>query len=250
MNSPALSLAGISKTYRGRVVLDELSFVAPAGAFTGVVGPNGAGKTTALMIAVGLLRPDSGRSVVFGHDVQTDSQAAKALIGVMPDGLALPERLSGEEALTYLGLLRGLDVARVRRRTAQLLRLLELDRVAETAILNYSTGMRKKIALAIALLHHPRLLVLDEPFEAVDPISAAIITDLLDGFVKDGGSIVLSSHSMPLVEQLCEYVAVVVDGRAQASGKLDDIRAGRSLDETLRTLVQSQREPSDAFSWD
>jgi ABC-2 type transport system ATP-binding protein len=202
------------------------------------------------MIAVGLLKPDSGQSVVFGHDLRTDAQAAKSLIGVMPDGLALPERLSGEEALTYLGLLRGLEADKVRRRSSRLLRALDLDKVGATAILNYSTGMRKKIALAIALLHNPRLLVLDEPFEAVDPISAEIIRDLLCGFVKDGGSIVLSSHSMPLVEQLCEYVAVVVEGRVQASGTLDDVRAGRSLDETLRVFAQANREPLDAFSWE
>jgi ABC-2 type transport system ATP-binding protein len=250
MSAPALLLDGIRKSYRGRVILDELNLAAPESAFTGIVGPNGAGKTTALMIAVGLLRPDSGRSVIFGHDVRTSAQSAKALIGVMPDGLALPERLSGEEALTYLGLLRGMDAAQIRRRSTQLLRLLELDDVGKTAILNYSAGMRKKIALAIALLHHPRLLVLDEPFEAVDPLSATIITELLKGFVKDGGSIVLSSHSLPLVEQLCEYVAVIVDGRTGAFGKLDEVRAGRSLYDTMRTLAGSQRELSDAFSWD
>jgi ABC-2 type transport system ATP-binding protein len=250
VNSPALLLEGVRKTYRGRLVLDDVNLRAPAGAFTGIIGANGAGKTTALMISVGLLRPDSGRIEVFGHDLRSDSQAAKALIGVMPDGLALPERLSGEEALTYLGLLRGLDAAQVRRRSAQLLRLLELDKVAETAILNYSTGMRKKISLAIAMLHRPRLLVLDEPFEAVDPISVTVITDLLDGFVKEGGSVVLSSHSMALVEQVCEHVAVIVDGRTAAIGTLDEVQDGRSLEEALRILATRSQESSGAFAWD
>jgi ABC-2 type transport system ATP-binding protein len=166
----------------------------PGGSFFGLVGPNGAGKTTTLSMAVGLLRPDAGRSQVFGVDVWADPVAAKQLLGVLPDGLALPERLTGRELLAYLGQLRGLDRATVAARASELLEVLELTEAERTLVTDYSAGMRKKATLATALLHTPRLLVLDEPFEAIDPVSAATIGTILRRFVDAGGSVVLSSH--------------------------------------------------------
>ena len=152
------------------------------------------------MMAVGLLRPDAGRSEVLGVDVQADPMRARQLMGVLPDGLAMPERLSGRELLTLIGEMRGLDPDVIAQRAQDLLEVMGLTGAERTLIVDYSTGMRKKIGLATALLHAPRLLVLDEPFEAVDPVSAATLRGILTGFVANGGSVVLSSHVMALVE--------------------------------------------------
>jgi ABC-2 type transport system ATP-binding protein len=234
--APALGLAGLHKQFGETTAVDHLDLTVPRGSFFGLVGPNGAGKTTALSMAVGLLRPDAGTASIFGVDVWADPVAAKRLIGVLPDGLALPERLTGRELLTYLGLLRGLDRATVAARAGELLEVLELA-AERTLVTDYSAGMRKKITLATALLHTPRLLVLDEPFEAIDPVSAATIRAILQRFVDAGGSVVISSHVMALVEQVCDHVGVLAGGRLVASGTLDQVRDGGSLDDAFVRLV-------------
>jgi ABC-2 type transport system ATP-binding protein len=190
----ALEFTGVFKHFGDNVAVDHIDLRVPAGSFFGLVGPNGAGKTTSLSMAVGLLRPDGGTAKIFGHDMWADPLAAKALIGVLPDGMALPDRLSGQEILLYLGLLRGMPREVIIERSAELLQVLELDSAGGTAVVDYSTGMRKKITLATALLHSPRLLVLDEPFEAVDPVSAATIRAILQRFVAGGGQSVLFSR--------------------------------------------------------
>ncbi|WP_157247781.1 ABC transporter ATP-binding protein [Nonomuraea typhae] len=247
--TPALDIDGLAKRFGDTLAVDHITLAVPQGSFYGLVGQNGAGKTTALSMAVGLLRPDAGRAAVFGKDVWHDPGQAKALVGVLPDGLAMPERLTGREVLTYLGLLRGLDKDVVRARAEELLAVLELDRAEKTLVIEYSTGMRKKIGLAVALLHAPRLLVLDEPFEAVDPVSAATIKTILRGFVAGGGSVVLSSHVMALVEQLCDHVAVIDKGRVAAAGPLDEVRGGQSLEDTFVELVGDQANGIKELSW-
>ncbi|WP_181608892.1 ABC transporter ATP-binding protein [Nonomuraea soli] len=240
---------GLTKRFGEKVAVDGVSLHVPAGSFYGLVGQNGAGKTTTLSMAVGLLRPDDGHAKIFGQDVWSSPEQAKALVGVLPDGLAMPERLTGREVLTYLGLLRGLPKATVEQRARELLAVLELDEAEKTLVIEYSTGMRKKIGLATALLHAPRLLVLDEPFEAVDPVSAATIKTILRGFVAGGGSIVLSSHVMALVEQLCDHVAVIDDGRVAAAGTLDEVRGGRTLEDTFVELVGTPGDGVEELSW-
>jgi ABC-2 type transport system ATP-binding protein len=246
---PALRLAGLTKTFGDNNAVDHVDLTVPAGSFFGLVGPNGAGKTTALSMAVGLLRPDSGSSAVFGVDLWSQPVRAKALIGVLPDNLALPERLTGRELLTFLGQLRGLDPAVITERTRDLLDLMELRDAERTLVVDYSTGMRKKIGLATALLHAPRLLVLDEPFEAVDPLSATALREILARFVAGGGSVVLSSHVMTLVEQLCDTVAIMVKGKVVATGPLDKVRGKRSLEETFVRLAGGDARPSEGLSW-
>jgi ABC-2 type transport system ATP-binding protein len=246
---PALRLSGLRKSYGAKAAADGVDLTVPPGSFLGLVGPNGAGKTTSLSMAVGLLRPDAGTSEIFGVDVWAGPREAKALVGVLPDGLALPERLTGREVLTYLGLLRGLPEAEVRRRADDLLRVLELDGAGRTLVLEYSTGMRKKIGLAVALLHAPRLLVLDVPFESVDPVSAATIRAILRRFVAAGGSVVLSSHVMTLVEQLCDRVAVMAAGRVVEAGTLAEVRASGSLEDAFVALVGARTEPVEGLSW-
>ncbi len=245
----ALEISGLSKTFGDKVAVDGIDLVVPQGSFYGLVGQNGAGKTTTLSMAVGLLRPDAGGSRIFGADVWTDPSTAKALVGVLPDGLAMPERLTGREVLTYLGLLRGLPRDVVAERAHELLAVLELDEAEKTLVIEYSTGMRKKIGLAIALLHAPRLLVLDEPFEAVDPVSAATIKTILRGFVAGGGSIVLSSHVMALVEQLCDHVAVIDKGRVAVAGPLEQVRGGQSLEDTFVGLVGASDLGAKELTW-
>ncbi|WP_433651390.1 ABC transporter ATP-binding protein [Micromonospora zamorensis] len=247
--TPALRLIGLSKAFGDKLAVDHVDLEVPGGSFFGLVGPNGAGKTTSLSMAVGLLRPDSGRAEIFGVDVWADPVRAKELIGVLPDGLGMPERLTGREVLSYLGLLRGMEPEAVAKRSQELLEVLELDRADSTLVLEYSTGMRKKIGLATALLHAPKLLVLDEPLEAVDPVSAATIKVILQRFVAAGGSVVFSSHVMPVVEQLCDHVAVVTGGRVVASGPLDEVRGGSSLENRFVDLVGGQPVSAGELSW-
>ena len=245
---PALGLVGLVKRFGETTAVDHIDLTVPQGSFFGLVGPNGAGKTTSLSMAVGLLRPDGGRARIFGVDVWADPVAAKQLVGVLPDNMALPERLTGRELLTYLGRLRGLAPAPVAARTQELLETLELTEAERTVVVDYSAGMRKKITLATALLHTPRLLVLDEPFEAIDPVSAATIRVILQRFIEAGGSVVLSSHVMALVEQLCDRVGVIAKGRLVAAGTLDQVRGDGSLDDAFVRLVGA-RVTTEGLSW-
>jgi ABC-2 type transport system ATP-binding protein len=246
----ALAVVGLHKVFGEYPAVKQADLTVAPGSFYGLVGPNGAGKTTTLSMAVGLLRPDRGRSLVFGVDVWADPRAARTLMGVLPDGLALPERLTGRELLSYLGQLRGLAPETVASRSEELLEVMELTGDTErTLVVDYSTGMRKKIGLATALLHGPRLLVLDEPFEAIDPVSAATLKRILTRFVAGGGSVLLSSHVMALVEQLCDTVAVMARGAVIAEGPLDEVRGGRSLEDAFVDLVGGDVGAGEGLSW-
>ncbi|HEU5470759.1 MAG TPA: ABC transporter ATP-binding protein [Actinophytocola sp.] len=247
---PALELKGLHKAFGDFTAVDQADLTVAPGSFYGLVGPNGAGKTTLLSMAVGLLRPDAGRSHVFGVDVWREPLRAKALMGVLPDGLAMPEQLTGRELLLHLGQLRGMELDTVRQRADELLTVLELTgSVERTLIIDYSTGMRKKIGLATALLHAPRLLVLDEPFEAVDPVSAATLKRILQRFVAGGGSVLLSSHVMALVEQLCDTVAVLAGGRVVTEGPLKKVRGRKSLEEAFVELVGVRVGGGEGLAW-
>lgn len=245
----ALRLTALGKRFDRKVAVDQLSLCVPRQSFFGLVGPNGAGKTTTLSMAVGLLRPDTGSAHILGTDVWGDPVRAKELVGVLPDGMAFPERLTGRELLTYTGLLRGLDKGTVARRCEELLTVLELTDAGRTLVVDYSAGMRKKIGLATALLHAPKLLVLDEPFEAVDPVSASTIRTILQRFVAAGNTVVLSSHVMALVEQLCDHVAVISAGSVVAAGPVDEVRGASSLEETFVRLVGGRTGGGEGLSW-
>jgi ABC-2 type transport system ATP-binding protein len=245
----ALRLERLFKRFGPTIAVDHVDLAVPAGSFFGLVGPNGAGKTTSLSMAVGLLRPDGGTATIFGADVWADPVRAKAITGVLPDGMSLPERLTGAELLTYMGLLRGLDKNTVAQRAEELLAVLELGDARNRLVIDYSAGMRKKIGLATALLHAPKLLVLDEPFEAVDPVSAATIRTILQRFVASGGAVVLSSHVMALVEQLCSHVAVITRGRVVAAGPVAEVRGGTSLEEAFVHIVGGRTGGSEGLSW-
>ena len=245
---PALALQGLWKRFGDKVAVAGVDLDVPAGSFFGLVGPNGAGKTTTLSMATGLLRPDAGDVRVHGVPVWQDPTAAKRMLGVLPDGMRLFDRLTGAQLITYAGLLRGMDRATVTERTHDLLRVLDLAGDADTLVVDYSAGMTKKVALASALIHAPRLLVLDEPFEAVDPVSAANIREILHSYVATGGTVIVSSHVMDLVQRMCDHVAVVAAGRVLAAGTVDDVRAGLSLEDRFVSLVGG-RATGEGLAW-
>ncbi len=244
----ALAIRGFYKRFGDKIAVNGISLDVPTGSFFGLVGPNGAGKTTTLSMATGQLRPDAGQVWIHGQDVWQDLVAAKSLVGVLSDGVRLFDRLTGEQLVTYSGLLSGMDRDTVKVRVADLLKLLDLEQAAGTLVVDYSAGMTKKIALACALVHAPRLLVLDEPFESVDPISAANIRDILHGYVASGGSVIVSSHSMDLVERMCDHVAVIADGRVLVAGTIEQVRAGSSLEDRFVELVGG-RHHSEGPEW-
>ncbi|MEU9505466.1 ABC transporter ATP-binding protein [Micromonospora sp. NPDC048170] len=246
---PALSLRGLAKQFDGKVAVAGVDLDVPAGSFYGLLGPNGAGKTTTLSMAVGLLRPDAGGARVLGHDVWADPVQAKQLLGVMPDGVRLFDRLSGAELLAYHGLLRGMDPTVVDQRAAELLDVLALGDAGRTLVVDYSAGMKKKIGLACALLHGPRLLVLDEPFEAVDPVSAALIRDILHRYVTGGGTVVFSSHVMEVVERICSHVAILAAGTIKRVGPIDEVRGGRSLEQVFVEVVGGRTATGEELAW-
>ncbi|MER7579482.1 ABC transporter ATP-binding protein [Kitasatospora sp. NPDC097691] len=245
----AVSIRGLWKHFGTQAAVAGLSLELPAGSFIGLVGPNGAGKTTTLSMVTGLLRPDQGTVLVHGADVWADPVTVKARIGILPEGLRMFERLSGRELLQYTGRLRGLPGAEVDRRAEELLAVLDLGRDADKLVADYSTGMRKKIGLAAALLHNPDVLFLDEPFEGVDPVSAQTIRGVLKRYAAAGSTVVFSSHVMELVEQLCDWVAVVNAGRVIAHGPLDSVRGGRSLHEAFLDLIGVREDDGQALGW-
>jgi ABC-2 type transport system ATP-binding protein len=248
----AVALRGLYKRFGQKIAVSDLSLDVPRGSFFGLVGPHGAGKTTTMRMATGLLRPDAGLVWIDGYEVWKDRAngvAVKAHIGVLPEDLNLFERLSAAELLTYTGLLRGMDPSVVRERSAELLATLTLADAAQTMIVDFSHGMRKKIALAAALLHAPRVLFLDEPFEAVDPVAARTIKAVLETYTLGGGTVIFSSHVMELVETLCDRVAIVNAGRIVAAGTIDELRAGRSLEDAFVHLVGAAETPIGQLGW-
>jgi ABC-2 type transport system ATP-binding protein len=249
MEMLAVHAVDLWKRFDTKVAVGGLSLSVPSGSFYGMVGPNGAGKTTTIRMLVGLLRPDGGYVTTAGVPVWPDPRAAKALIGVLPDDLRLFERLTGAELLTYLGLFRGFDRAVVDERRDSLLSVLGLADDAGVLVADYSTGMRKKVALAAALLHAPRVLFLDEPFESVDPLSARTITDVLTDFRARGGTVVFSSHVMETVERLCDHVAIVAAGQIVRHGTLAEVQAGRTLEEAFIEAVGQPMHSAGELDW-
>jgi len=232
-----LGARGLSKEFGDTVAVDDISLNVGAGVFYGIVGPNGAGKTTTLSMITGLLRPDAGNVTVNGVDVWASPEVAKRSIGVLPDRLRIFDRLTGSQLLYYSGVLRGLGASEVRKRSADLATAFGLDDVMGRLVSDYSSGMLKKVALAAAMIHSPRLLVLDEPFESVDPVSASTVTRILKQYVNAGGTVLLSSHRMELVQRVCSHVAVIVEGRLLADGTVDEVRDGMSLEDRFVELT-------------
>jgi ABC-2 type transport system ATP-binding protein len=236
------------KRFGDKTAVAGIDLEIAAGSFFGIVGPNGAGKTTTLSMVTGLLKPDSGTVAVDNVDVWADPVAAKRKMGVLPDRLRLFDRLTGGQLLYYSGILRGLDKATVKSRTVDLATAFGLDESLDRLVTDYSAGMTKKLALAAAMIHSPRLLVLDEPFESVDPVSAANIIEILQRYVAAGGTVVLSSHTMNLIERVCDSVAIVVNGSILATGTMAAVRRGKSLEERFVELAGG-RKAAEGLEW-
>jgi len=249
MGHPAIEVRGLHKSFGDKQAVAGIDLEIAAGSLAGLVGPNGAGKTTSLSMMTGLLRPDSGRILINGLDVWFDPPAAKTIIGVVPADVRLFERLSGEELLEYSGRLRGLPAGEARDRAAQLLGVLDLAADARRLVADYSTGMRKKVALGCALIHNPSVLFLDEPLEGVDPVSADVIRQLLTRYVGSGSTVLFSSHVMELVEQVCDHVSVIDKGEIVATGTIDEVRGGKTLQRAFIDLVGSKATGEEGLSW-
>jgi ABC-2 type transport system ATP-binding protein len=233
----ALSVRNLTKRFGDVTAVDSVDLEIPAGTFYGFVGPNGAGKTTTLAMITGLLRPDAGIVRIHGADVWRNPAVAKRSLGLLPDQLRLFDRLTGAEFLHHAGALRGLDKETISRRIDDLVAGFGLRASLDRFISDYSAGMVKKIAVAAAMIHSPRLLVLDEPFESVDPVSAAAVIAILKNYAAAGGTVLLSSHSMTLIERTCDAVAIIADGRMLAAGPLDDVLDGATLEERFVELA-------------
>lgn len=243
-----LAVTGLRKRFGDTVAVDDVSLDVREGSFYGIVGPNGAGKTTTLSMVTGLLRPDAGSVVVHGVDAWADPVRAKHVIGVLPDRLRLFDRLTGAQFLQYAGTLRGLSGKTVRARSADLATAFGIEDALDRLVTDYSAGMTKKIALAAAMIHSPRLLVLDEPFESVDPVSAANVVDILQRYTAAGGTVVLSSHGMDMIQRVCDSVAIIVQGKVLAAGTIDEVRGEQTLEERFVDLAGG-RKAAEGMEW-
>jgi ABC-2 type transport system ATP-binding protein len=225
----AIVASSLTKVFRGKVAVDGISLRVARGRFFGFLGPNGAGKSTTIKMLTGLLRPTSGEAAIEGHSLRSDLLEIKRVIGVLPEELPLYERLTGEEYLHFAGRMYGLTRAETRKRTDELLSFLTLTEERGKLIVDYSQGMKKKVALAAALIHSPRVLFLDEPLNGIDPVSGRVVTDLLRRLASKGVTLFFTSHVLDVVERLCDEVAVIDRGRIVAQGTLEEIRAQREL---------------------
>lgn len=223
-SSPLVTTRHLLKKYGDKTAVDDVSFDIHAGEIFGFLGPNGAGKTTTIKIIVGLLQPTSGQVMVAGYDVQTQPQQAKAIAGYVPDTPNLYPKLTGRELLRFVGDLYNLDRKQVERRVEELLRLFDLDAAGDDTIDSYSHGMQQKTALAAALVHDPRVLILDEPTVGLDPKSARLIKDILRQLADRGAAIFLSTHILEIAERMCDRIGIIHQGRLIAAGTMDELR--------------------------
>jgi ABC-2 type transport system ATP-binding protein len=244
-----LRIHGLTKRFGTTIALDGLTMEVPEGACYGLVGPNGSGKSTTMRAVVGLVRPDAGEIEVCGVRVDVDVLTTRRALGVMLDPLQLFDRLTAWEFVETIGTLRELDRDTITARATDLFTVLDLLADADRPIAGYSHGMRKKTALAASLIARPRVVMLDEPFEGVDPVSTRAMRRMLDRFREGGGTVVLSTHVMDIVERVCDHVGVIHRGRLVASGPIDDLRGGRRLEDAFIDVVGASEVDDSALEW-
>src|SRR5687768_12420773 len=232
----AVETRGLTRDFGSFRAVDGIDLAVPSGSFYGFLGPNGAGKSTTIKCLTGLLKPGGGSMRILGIDPLADPVAVKRRIGVVPEDLALFDRLTGEETLMFVAQIHGIDGATARARSSDLLDLMDLKTTGTTLVTDFSHGMRKKLSLAAALLPAPKLLFLDEPFEGIDAVASRQIKDLLLSFVSRGGTIFLTSHILEIVERLSTHIGVIAKGRMVAQGRIEDLRAGGAAGQTLEEL--------------
>lgn len=236
MDVPAVSIENLTRRFGQLMAVENVNLRVSRGQFFGFLGPNGAGKSTTIKMLTGLLAPSSGKIDILGLDLLQNPVEVKRQIGVVPEGMALFTRLTGWEYLNFVGRMYGLDRATTRNRAEELLNFMQLADQHKKLITDYSHGMQKKLALAAAVIHSPKVLFLDEPFEGVDAIAAGTLKAMLQSMIARGATIFLTSHVLEIVERLCSHVAIIDKGRLVAQGSLEELRAGAGSDGGKMTL--------------
>jgi ABC-2 type transport system ATP-binding protein len=249
---------GLRRKFGNFTAVDGITLQVERGQFYGFLGPNGAGKSTTIKMLTGLLRPTAGKIQVLGLDLMQDTVEVKRRIGVVPEGLALFERLTGTQLLNFIGRMYGLSRETAAERASELLDFMELREASTQMVADYSHGMKKKIALAAAVIHRPEILFLDEPFEGVDAVAASTLKGLLQRFLARGGTVFLTSHVLEVVERLCTHIGIIQNGRMVVSASLEDLRAGvavpgagdsLTLEQIFLQVVGGTRSHEGELSW-
>jgi len=241
-DSPAIAVHGLTKLYGDKAAVDGLDLVVPRGCFFGFLGPNGAGKSTTIRMLTGLIPPSAGAIELLGMRLPDQELEIRRRIGLVPDESLLFDRLTGAEFLEFVGRMYGLLRPEAAARGQSLLELFEL-RERRKLIAEYSKGMRKRLAMAAALIHHPDLFLMDEPFEGVDAVGARLMKDILLDQVRRGATIFLTSHVLEVVERLCDRVAIIDKGKIVREGPMDELRGGtESLEDVFVRVVGASRE--------
>jgi ABC-2 type transport system ATP-binding protein len=239
MDTAAIQTHGLTRRFGALTAVDDVTFSVAPGQFFGFLGPNGAGKSTTIKMLTGLLEPSAGTMQILGQPFGAGALDLKRQIGVVPEGMALQGRLTAPEYLHFVGGMYGLDRATAVKRTNELLEFMQLANERKKLVTDFSHGMQKKLALAAAVIHGPKVLFLDEPFEGVDAIAAGMLKSMLQGMINRGATIFLTTHVLEIVERLCSHVAIISQGRLVANGSLEELRAG--VASTLPGAEQEQR---------
>ena len=247
----AIQTDGLSRSFADICAVDEVDIRVEPGTFYGFLGPNGAGKSTTIKMLTGLLEPTDGSISVLGHNPRRPKEALrmKSRIGVVPEDLALFDNLTAREYLTFIGRMHSMPKATLQDRIDELLPLLQLERETKKLTVEYSGGMKKKLALAAALLPNPDLLFLDEPFEGVDAVASRTIRSILASFVERGSTVFLTSHVLEIVERLCTHVGIIVGGKLVEQTSLENLGTGGSLEERFLEVVGTDLEEEQQLSW-
>lgn len=261
MDSPAILTQGLTRRFGDFTAVQDVNLSVAPGQFYGFLGPNGAGKSTTIKMLTGLMAPTAGTMQILGLDLATHLTEVKSQIGVVPEGMALFGRLTGSEYLNFAGRMYGLDRDTAAQRAAELLDFMELAAQPKTLITDYSHGMQKKLAMAAAVIHGPKVLFLDEPFEGVDAIASGTLKAMLQRMIAHGATIFLTSHVLEIVERLCTHVGIINNGRLVAQGSLDELRSGvpagsasqpgekMTLEQYFLQTVGGSRHPAQELSW-
>lgn len=239
----------LTKTYNGRNVVDGLCLRIERGAFYGFLGPNGAGKSTTIKMLTGIIAPTSGTAHILGYNLKHNMLAIKRRIGVVPEEQCLFENLTAPEYLIFMGRMYGLPRQVAINRTRELLEVMGLAEAGNTLVLEFSTGMRKRLSLCAAMIHDPEILFLDEPFEGVDAIASRTIRTVLEQSRKRGATIFLTSHILEVVERLCSHVSIIHEGKLLFQGALEGLAQGNRLDEVFLNLVDNGKSRETGLSW-
>ena len=259
----AIQTQGLTRRFGALTAVDDVTLSVAQGQFFGFLGPNGAGKSTTIKMLTGLLEPSAGSIEILGQTFTASSLDLKRQIGVVPEGMALLGRLTAPEYLRFVGRMYGLSRETTNQRTDELLEFMQLANESRKLVTDFSHGMQKKLALAAAVIHGPKVLFLDEPFEGVDAIAAGMLKAMLQGMISRGATIFLTTHVLEIVERLCSHVAIISQGRLVANGSIDELRAGvastlpgaeagqtLTLEEIFLSIVGAGvQEPAQELSW-